>query len=100
MGFRKVADPEELTNQNVEEAVPLTKSVQNNSEKQHESLGDEVPSHLEPYLQTKPSFGLTSQQVNERMEQFGRNELEEKKRNKILHFLSFCKHFKKIYTVF
>lgn len=63
-----------------------------NEEKQ--TITDEVPAHLEPYLQTKPTFGLTDDQIIERRNQFGPNELTEKKRNKLLHFLSFCKHTK------
>ncbi|KAG0854267.1 hypothetical protein G6F17_006498 [Rhizopus arrhizus] len=58
-----------------------------NEEKQ--TITDEVPAHLEPYLQTKPTFGLTDDQIIERRNQFGPNELTEKKRNKLLHFLSF-----------
>ncbi|CAO3647446.1 unnamed protein product [Cunninghamella blakesleeana] len=50
---------------------------------------DEIPPHLEPYLKTTPTKGLTQEQVYEKLNQFGRNELPEKKRNKILHFLSF-----------
>lgn len=91
MGFRDHTDQEDITNQYAEEAVPLTKSINTNSEKQQGGLSDDVPEHLEPYLQTKPTFGLNDQQVGERMIRFGRNELQEKKRNKILHFLSFCK---------
>lgn len=53
---------------------------------------DEIPPHLEPYLQTPPTHGLREEQVADRLQRFGRNELAEKKRNKLLHFLSFCKH--------
>jgi magnesium-transporting ATPase (P-type) len=94
MGFRKLAEQEDITNQytnDMEEAVPLTKSPKSpTDEKQQQNTIDDVPAHLEPYLQTKPTFGLTDEQVQERMQRFGRNELEEKKRNKLLHFLSFC----------
>lgn len=95
MAFRKVADQEDITNQytnDLEEAVPLTTtSPKLDTEKKHQHVIDDVPAHLEPYLQTKASFGLTDDEVVERMSRFGRNELTEKKRNKILHFLSFCK---------
>ncbi|KAI8974318.1 plasma-membrane proton-efflux P-type ATPase [Pilobolus umbonatus] len=74
MGFKRLK----------EESVPLTPL--NNSPS---TLSNEVPSHLEPYIQTKPSWGLSHDQVQERRERFGRNELKEKPRNKILHFLSF-----------
>ncbi|CEP09786.1 hypothetical protein [Parasitella parasitica] len=91
MGFRKLVEQEDITNQyanDVEEVVPLT-NTKSTSEKPQQSIIDEVPAHLEPYLQTQPTFGLTDDQVHERMQRFGRNELAEKKRNKLLHFLSF-----------
>ncbi|ORE11319.1 plasma-membrane proton-efflux P-type ATPase [Rhizopus microsporus var. microsporus] len=91
MGYHKVSEPEDITNQYThsgEEAVPLTSSTKLTTEKQ-QTITDEVPPHLEPYLQTQPTFGLTDDQVIERRNRFGRNELTEKKRNKLLHFLSF-----------
>lgn len=93
MGFRQVAEQEDITNQytnDLEEAVPLT-ATPKPSDKTQQAVIDDVPAHLEPYLQTQPTFGLTENQVYERMSKFGRNELVEKKRNKLLHFLSFCK---------
>ncbi|KAF7732744.1 hypothetical protein EC973_000015 [Apophysomyces ossiformis] len=69
-----------------EEAIPLTTSRIGQEKAQ---WVDEVPPHLEPYLQTPPTQGLTENQVAERLARFGRNELAEKKRNKLLHFLSF-----------
>lgn len=92
MGFRKLAEQEDITNQyanDFEEVVPLTNTKSSN-EKPQQNIIDDVPAHLEPYLQTQPTFGLTDEQVHERMQRFGRNELAEKKRNKLLHFLSFC----------
>ncbi|KAI8640715.1 plasma-membrane proton-efflux P-type ATPase [Parasitella parasitica] len=91
MGFRKLTEQEDITNQyanDLEEAVPLT-NTKSTSEKPQQSIIDDVPAHLEPYLQTQATFGLTDDQVHERMQRFGRNELAEKKRNKLLHFLSF-----------
>ncbi|KAG1133781.1 hypothetical protein G6F61_000451 [Rhizopus arrhizus] len=90
MGYRKVSEPEDIGLYRTyrEEAVPLTNSTPSAAEKEH-TLTDKVPVHLEPYLQTKPTFGLTDEQVLERRSRFGRNELTEKKRNKLLHFLSF-----------
>ncbi|KAI8050000.1 plasma-membrane proton-efflux P-type ATPase [Thamnidium elegans] len=91
MGFRQVADQEDITNQytnDLEEAVPLTATPKLSDKTQH-AVVDDVPAHLEQYLQTQPTFGLTEDQVYERMSKFGRNELVEKKRNKLLHFLSF-----------
>lgn len=52
---------------------------------------DQIPSDLEMYLDTKPLFGLTDAEVSERRAKFGKNELQEQKRSKIKHFLSFCK---------
>ena len=92
MGFRKLTEQEDITNQyanDLEEVVPLTNTKSTN-EKPQQNIIDDVPAHLEPYLQTQPTFGLTDEQVHERMQRFGRNELAEKKRNKLLHFLSFC----------
>lgn len=68
-----------------EEATPLT-SPPNEPQWLYE-----VPPHLEPHLQTPPTQGLNNDQVLDRQARFGRNELVEKKRNKLLHFLSFCK---------
>ncbi|CAO3691651.1 unnamed protein product [Rhizopus stolonifer] len=89
MGYRRVSESDNLGlyRTNREEAVPLTTSRPTIEKEQ--TISDEVPVHLEPYLQTKPTFGLTDQQVDERRSRFGRNELTEKKRNKLLHFLSF-----------
>ncbi|KAI9488988.1 plasma-membrane proton-efflux P-type ATPase [Zychaea mexicana] len=68
-----------------EEATPLTTPPG----EQQEQFNDEIPAHLEPYLQTPPTQGLSEDQVADRQERFGRNEFKEKKRNKLLHFLSF-----------
>lgn len=40
-------------------------------------------------LDTNTQGGLTSAEVQQRLEKHGRNELTEKKRNPILHYLSF-----------
>lgn len=57
---------------------------------------DEIHPSIEAYLDTKPTYGLTENQINERRHKFGRNELQEHQRNKIKHFLSFCKlHYQK-----
>ncbi|KAI7854696.1 plasma-membrane proton-efflux P-type ATPase [Circinella umbellata] len=75
-------------NTNVEEdygeATPLTTPP---GETRH--FPDEIPAHLEAYLQTPPTQGLLEDQVADRQARFGRNEFKEKKRNKLLHFLSF-----------
>lgn len=72
--------------QPLNENIPLTSIPP--SEK---TWKDEIPSDLEMYLDTKPLFGLTDAQVSERLAKFGKNELQEQKRSKIKHFLSFCK---------
>lgn len=76
-----------------DEVVPLTSPMPGRDSGKPNSAQwvDELPPELEPYLQTPPSTGLTDGQAAERLERFGRNELKQKKRNKILHFLSFCK---------
>ncbi|KAI9356944.1 plasma-membrane proton-efflux P-type ATPase [Pilaira anomala] len=50
---------------------------------------DQVSPELEVYLDTQPTFGLTDAQVTDRLSKFGRNELQEIKKSKIKHFLSF-----------
>lgn len=87
MGYNSFSLPQ---SSDMEEAVPLTTQ---SAEKIKNKKGwvDDISPHLEPYLKTTPTKGLTQEQVYERLKQFGRNELPEKKRNKILHFLSFCK---------
>ncbi|KAI9278550.1 plasma-membrane proton-efflux P-type ATPase [Phascolomyces articulosus] len=67
-----------------EESTPLTTPPG-----EPQNFPDEVPAHLEPYLQTPPTQGLSEDQVADRQARFGRNEFKEKKRNKILHFLWF-----------
>lgn len=52
---------------------------------------DQISPELEIYLETEPTFGLTDTQVADRLAKFGKNELQEKKKSKIKHFLSFCK---------
>ncbi|KAI9030959.1 plasma-membrane proton-efflux P-type ATPase [Phycomyces nitens] len=71
-----------------EEAIPLNPSHPSDNQ---EKAGwvDEIPPHLEPYLHTIPTQGLSESEVAERQTRFGKNELIEKKRNKIAHFMSF-----------
>ncbi|KAI8328765.1 plasma-membrane proton-efflux P-type ATPase [Chlamydoabsidia padenii] len=79
----------------MEESVPLTTTntgtIQKSQDSEKPSKGwvDEIPTHMESYLTTQPTYGLTYEEVANRLSQFGRNELPEKKRNKLLHFLSF-----------
>lgn len=58
-------------------------------EHEHVEHDDEIPPELEMLLHTDPLTGLTPQEVAERVERFGLNELPEKKTNPILKFLSY-----------
>jgi magnesium-transporting ATPase (P-type) len=71
---------------NSNETIPLTAMPE-------KKWKDEISPELEIYLDTKPTYGLTSAQVAARLSKFGKNELQEKKRSKIKHFLSFCEYF-------
>ncbi|KAI8071564.1 plasma-membrane proton-efflux P-type ATPase [Gongronella butleri] len=73
----------------MEEAVPLTVTSTPREKPTNKGWVDEIPAHIEEFLHTPPTQGLSQDQVNERLARFGRNELPEKRRNKILHFLSF-----------
>ena len=69
---------------NPDESIPLKKIPE-------KEWKDEISQETEMYLDTRPTYGLTDAQVAERLAKFGRNELQEKKKSKIKHFLSFCK---------
>ncbi|PVV03899.1 hypothetical protein BB560_001613 [Smittium megazygosporum] len=58
-------------------------------EQEHHEHKEEISPELEALLHTDPLKGLTTAEHNERLAKFGKNEIEEKKRNPILHFLSF-----------
>jgi H+-transporting ATPase len=75
----------------INENIPLTESTRGEKLNNNKEWKDEISPEMEMYLNTKPTYGLTYEQANERLAKFGKNELEEKKRNKLLHFLSFCK---------
>lgn len=66
------------------ETIPLTAMAE-------KEWKDQVSPEIEVYLDTQPTFGLTDAQVTDRLSKFGRNELQEIKKSKIKHFLSFCK---------
>lgn len=66
------------------ETIPLTPMAE-------KEWKDQISPDLEIYLDTKPTFGLTEAQVADRLAKFGKNELQEKKKSKLKHFLSFCK---------
>ncbi|KAJ1820077.1 hypothetical protein GGH91_002251 [Coemansia sp. RSA 2671] len=56
---------------------------------QHVEVSEELPSELEALLHAEPLQGLSASEVEERMAQFGRNEISEKKTNPLLKFLSY-----------
>ncbi|KAI9504176.1 H(+)-ATPase [Coemansia spiralis] len=56
---------------------------------QHVEVSEELSPELEALLQTEPLKGLTSTEVSERLAQFGKNEISEKKKNPLLKFLSY-----------
>ncbi|KAG9299910.1 hypothetical protein G9A89_009637 [Geosiphon pyriformis] len=56
---------------------------------EHVQVADDIPPELEALLHTDPSKGLTTEEAQTRLEQFGRNELAEVKTNPILKFLSY-----------
>jgi H+-transporting ATPase len=92
MGYRELSTPETPRDEyGIEESVPLTNTAGGGESRYEKQPADQIPSHLEPYLQTKPTFGLSDNDVSERLEKFGRNELQEKKKNKIKQFLMYCK---------
>ncbi|KAG2229222.1 hypothetical protein INT48_002467 [Thamnidium elegans] len=64
------------------ETIPLTAMAE-------KEWKDQVSPDLEIYLDTQPTYGLTDTQVTDRLSKFGRNELQEIKKSKIKHFLSF-----------
>ncbi|KND03421.1 plasma-membrane proton-efflux P-type ATPase [Spizellomyces punctatus DAOM BR117] len=58
-------------------------------EEAHVEVTDDIDPELEALLQTPPLEGLTDAQAAARLQQFGPNEIPEKKTNPILKFLSF-----------
>ncbi|OMH84564.1 putative cation-transporting ATPase [Zancudomyces culisetae] len=55
----------------------------------HHEHKEDIPEELEALLHTPPLEGLDDNEHQKRLKQFGLNEIPEKKRNPILHFLSF-----------
>ncbi|PVZ98744.1 hypothetical protein BB558_005251 [Smittium angustum] len=58
-------------------------------DQEHHEHNEDIPPELEALLHTDPMHGLTEEEHAERLAKFGFNEIEEKKRNPFLHFLSF-----------
>ncbi|KAI8867626.1 calcium ATPase, partial [Ramicandelaber brevisporus] len=56
---------------------------------EHQEVEDKIPAELEELLHTDHTTGLTTDEAMRRLEQFGRNELPEKKTNPFLKFLSY-----------
>jgi H+-transporting ATPase len=56
---------------------------------EHVEHQDDIPPELEALLHTDPTSGLTSAEVAERTEQFGLNELPERKTNPLVKFLMY-----------
>ncbi|ORZ10160.1 plasma-membrane proton-efflux P-type ATPase [Absidia repens] len=56
---------------------------------EHIEHQDDIPPELEALLHTEPTTGLTSAEVAERTEQFGLNELPERKTNPLVKFLMY-----------
>ncbi|KAI8337756.1 plasma-membrane proton-efflux P-type ATPase [Chlamydoabsidia padenii] len=56
---------------------------------EHIEHQDDIPPELEALLHTDPTSGLTSAEVAERTEQFGLNELPERKTNPLVKFLMY-----------
>ncbi|KAF8939562.1 H(+)-ATPase [Dissophora ornata] len=58
-------------------------------EQEHHEHKDQISPELEALLHTDPTQGLSDQEVEERLAQFGPNELKEVKKNPILKFLGY-----------
>ncbi|KAF0355465.1 H+-ATPase [Gigaspora margarita] len=78
----------------VEEASGTSKETKEHKpveliEQKHVENVEKLPPELEELLQTEPTKGLSSEEVQNRLERFGRNELAEVKTNPFLKFLSY-----------
>jgi len=58
-------------------------------EQKHVEMTEDIPPELEALLHTDPNVGLTTTEAQNRLVEFGKNELAEVKRNPILKFLSY-----------
>jgi H+-transporting ATPase len=98
MSYKQLSEADEMNSFFIaphdEEYTPLTITTPTTPPSRPNSntrSPDDISPDLERLLQTDPRQGLDYQAVLERQKQFGRNEIIEKKRNRFLHFLSFCK---------
>jgi H+-transporting ATPase len=96
MSYKQLSEADELNEIFItprdEEYTPLTAtegSIQR-ARANSETSQDDISPDLERLLHTNPNTGLDDQAVLDRQTKFGKNEITEKKRNKLLHFLSFC----------
>ncbi|KAJ3078170.1 hypothetical protein HK102_004689 [Quaeritorhiza haematococci] len=55
----------------------------------HVEVTDDIDPELEKLLQTPPLEGLTDDEVQKRLEKFGKNEISEKRTNPLLKFLAY-----------
>ncbi|KAI9179552.1 hypothetical protein H9P43_004880 [Blastocladiella emersonii ATCC 22665] len=55
----------------------------------HVDVGDDISPELEALLQTNTTSGLTTAEVQQRLAQFGHNEIPEVKQSKIMKFVSY-----------
>jgi H+-transporting ATPase len=97
MSYKQLSEADELNEIFItprdEEYTPLTAtegSIQRPRANSETTSQDDISPDLERLLHTNPNIGLDDQAVLDRQTKFGKNEITEKKRNKLLHFLSFC----------
>ncbi|KAJ2959107.1 hypothetical protein NQZ79_g5361 [Umbelopsis isabellina] len=97
MSYKQLSEADEMNGLFIsprdEEFTPLTladtSKQRPRQNSQASSAPDDISPDVEALLHTDPSIGLDDTAVMERQSRFGKNEISEKKRNKLLHFLSF-----------
>ncbi|KAJ1952643.1 hypothetical protein EC988_003441, partial [Linderina pennispora] len=73
----------------VDEKKGLDEKATEFEDHHHVEVAEELAPELEALLHTEPLKGLTNAEVEERLAQFGLNEISEKKTNPFLKFLSY-----------